>query len=52
MEEIVGFYDRLYQEPGDIKKVREKIRHLAEKYIDMSITMQPVTDYMQDKENK
>ena len=52
MEEIVGFYDRLYQEPGDIKKVREKIRHLAEKYSDMSITMQPVTDYMQDKENK
>lgn len=50
IEEIVRFYDRLYHGQKDIMKVREAVRRMAEKYIDISVTMQPIIDYIQGKE--
>lgn len=46
MEEIISFYDKIYQQ-SDKQTVAIKIRKMAEKYISIEATMEPVCEYIQ-----
>lgn len=45
IDEIVSFYERLYETE---EKLQNKIREYAKRNVDMSITMKPVIDYIND----
>ena len=46
MEQVIYFFDRIYQTEGDFEEVNKKIREFAEKNCDISITMRPVVEYI------
>ena len=46
MEQVIDFFDRIYQTEGDFEKVNKEIREFAEKKCDISITMRPVVEYI------
>lgn len=52
IKEIVKFYDRVYKNQKDHGEIRKAVRNVAEKYIDMSVTMLPVFKYMQCASSK
>lgn len=49
IKEIVKFYDKIYGRQKDIGEVRKAVRSVAEKYINMPVTMLQTIEYMQDK---
>ena len=46
MIRIIHFYDKIYSKQGNAGEVRKAVRSMAEKYIDMSVTMLPVIEYI------
>lgn len=44
--DIIKFYDEIYYKK-DIAVMRKTLRHMAEKYADMSVVMAPIINYMQ-----
>lgn len=46
IEEILQFYDRIYPDESSFNSINQKIRDFAEKYLDLSVTMKEVLDYL------
>lgn len=51
MNLIVKFYERLFADGMDRKKMAEKIRNYAKRKVDMSVVMKPVIEYIMGEEN-
>ena len=49
INEIVEFYDKVYGGQMDIVKIRKEVRSVAEKYVNMPVTMSQTIEYMQGK---
>ena len=47
MEQIIAFYDSIYR-GKDANAIATEIRNYGKSRCDMSITMQPVVDYIQE----
>lgn len=50
MDQIVEFYERLFTDGMDRKKMAEKIRDYAKRKVDMPVVMQPIIEYILGEE--
>lgn len=47
MEEVINFYDSIYQNGRNRDVIHEEIRDFARRTVDMSVVMKPIMEYIQ-----
>lgn len=49
MDDIVQFYERIYGEQVECEEIHSEIRRFAKRNVDMSVVMEPIVRYLQER---